>query len=614
MTEITSSVKIQPRHLDRLAIVYVRQSHPQQQIKHPESVATQRRLRERIQQWGWPSDRIHVLDGDLGKSGTSTVGRDDFAWLVSEVTLKHVGLVAGFQINRLAREDETICHLIKICSLFDTLLADQDGLYHPQDFNDRLVLTIKGLVGGVELHQIQQRMQHGRLERARRGEWLGATPMGYVLGPNRKLALDPDEQVQQAIRQVFDQYERLGSVSALLRHFHDHDLRLPVREQTVASSGRLAWRRPHRNTVRNLLRHPAYAGAFTWGRRRFDPQRVVAGRRGTGRLVLAPQNCAIFLRDNHPAYITWEHFERNLQRLSSQRRRGPEPSSQREIVSLLAGRVFCGRCGARMQSRYSPRLRYECARRALDYGEAACASLPGEEIERLAAEQILAALEPASLELSLSACQRIESERAELDRSWQLRLERAEHDAERAFRQYNAVEPENRLVARTLERQWEAALQTVRTLQEDYDRFRASRATTLSTSERRSILALSTNLPRLWNSASVAVADKRRVVQLLLEKAVATRTCNELVQVELHWTGGTVTHHEVTRRVRRWKDLSDYEAILGEVEKLASRALPSSEIAHRLNSAGYRTCRASAFTAEAVRQLRSRNATPRTAK
>jgi len=314
MTEFATTTKIRPRHLDRLAIVYVRQSHPQQQIKHPESVAMQRRLRERIQQWGWPEDRIRVLEGDLGKSGTSTVGRDDFAWLMSEVTLDHVGLVAGFQVNRLAREDETICHLIKICSLFDTLLADQDGLYHPQDFNDRLVLTIKGIVGGMELHQIQQRMQHGRLERARRGEWLGATPMGYVLGENRKLAFDPDEQVQHAVRRVFEQFERLGSISALLRHFHDHGLRLPVREHAGAAKGKIDWRRPHRETVRNLLRHPAHAGAFTWGRRRVDPQRVVAGRRGTGRVVLAPEDCEIFLRDNHSAYIDWDCFQRNVQR------------------------------------------------------------------------------------------------------------------------------------------------------------------------------------------------------------------------------------------------------------------------------------------------------------
>ena len=607
MIELATPRKIQARHLNRLAIVYIRQSHPQQQVKHPESVATQRRLCERIRQWGWPEDRIRVLEGDLGKSGASTVGRDDFAWLLSEVTLHHVGLVAGFQINRLSREDETICRLIKVCCLFDTLLADQDGVYHPQDFNDRLVLTIKGLVGGVELHQIQQRMQHGRLERAKRGEWLGATPMGYVLGADRKLAFDPDEQVRHAVRQVFEQFERLGSVSALLRHFRDHDLRLPVRGPAAAA---IAWRRPHRETVRNLLRHPAYAGAFTWGRRRTDPQRAVAGRRGTGRVALAPQDCAVFLRENHPAYLDWEHFQRNLQRLSSQRRHGPEPSPQREHVSLLAGRVFCGACGARMQTRYSPHLRYQCARRALDYGEPACASLPGQEIERVAAEQLLAALAPASLELSLAACQRIESQRAELDRGWQLRLERARHDAQRAFRQYDAAEPENRLVVRTLEGQWESSLQTVRTLEEEYDRFRASRPTMLSAAERRSILELSQNLPRLWSSPSVVVADKRRVVQLLLEKVVVTGDGSERLDLELHWTGGCTTRHSTIRPVRRWNDLSRYAAILAEIEKLAARGLQSREIARRLNAAGYRTCRNAEFTAHNVRQLRSRKAAP----
>jgi DNA invertase Pin-like site-specific DNA recombinase len=608
MNEFVGPCKILPRHLDRLAIVYVRQSHPQQQIRHPESVAVQRRLRERIEQWGWPADRIRLLDGDMGKSGTTTVGRDDFAWLISEVTLNHIGLVAGFQINRLAREDEAICHLIKICSLFDTLLADQDGLYHPQDFNDRLVLTIKGLVGGVELHQIQQRMQAGRLERARRGEWLGATPIGYIVGEDRKLAFDPDEQVQQAVRQVFEQYARLGSISAMLRYFHEHDFRLPIREPTGVP-GKIEWRRPHRETVRNLLRHPAYTGAFTWGRRRIDPQRAKPGRRGSGRVVYQPETSKVFLRDNHPAYIDWDSFQRNVQRLSSHRRRGPEPSGKRELVSLLAGRVFCGRCGQRMQTRYTPGLRYECTRRLLDYGERCCSRLSGEPIEHLTVEQVLVALEPASLELSLAACERIESDRAALDRQWQLRLERAEQDAQRAFRQYDAVEPENRLVVRTLERNWEEALRTVRTLREEYDRFRISRPATLSPAERCSILALSTNLPQLWNSPSTTVADKRRVVQLLLDKAVVTASHSELVTVQLHWIGGTVTVHEVTRRIHHWKNLSNYEAIVAKVNQLVSRGATSSEIASQLNKKGYRTCRGTKFTADNVRQLRTRKKT-----
>jgi hypothetical protein len=261
-----------------------------------------------------------------------------------------------------------------------------------------------------------------------------------------------------------------------------------------------------------------------------------------------------------------------------------------------------------MQTHYSPHLRYECARRALDYGQSRCGSLPGREIEELLAEQILIALEPASLELSLAAADRIEGERAELERHWQLRLERARQNVDRAFRQYDAVEPENRLVARTLESRWEETLAEVRTLTEEYDRFAASRPLTLSAAERRSIEQLSTNLPRLWNSPSLAVAKKRQVVELLLEKAVVTSQSNERVRIELYWSGGTITRHEVTRRVRRWSDLSSYVSILEHIAELGSHGCTSQQIAISLNNHGYRTCRNTSFTSANVRQLRKRAA------
>jgi DNA invertase Pin-like site-specific DNA recombinase len=586
--------------------VYVRQSDPQQQIRHRESAPSQRRLTERIRQWGWTDDRIRVLEGDLGRSATTTVGRDDFAWLLSEIMLDHVGLVAGFQINRLTREDETTCRLIKVCSLFDTLLADTDGVYHPHDFNDRLVVTIKGLVGGIELHQIQQRMQHGRLERARRGEWFSVPPLGYVIGDEKKLVLDPDEQAQHVVRLLFDEFDQQGSLSALLRFLHKHDILLPIRT-TANPHEPIDWRPAHRETVRNLLRHPAYTGTYTWGRRPVDPKRARPGRRGTGRTVLAAEDCAVFLPGNHAAFIDAERFERNLRRLSSARRPGPLPSPKRETVSLLAGRVECGRCGAKMQTHYAPHLRYECARRSLDHGAPRCISLSGREIENLAAEQLLVALEPASLELSLAAAERIESERAELERHWQLRLQRAQQDADRAFRQYDAVEPENRLVARSLEARWETALSGHRALREEYDRFRASRPLVLSPSERRAIAELSQDLPSLWH-APLSVAEKRRVVELLLEKAVVHGGPGERVQVCLHWTGGVVTEHEVTRRVHCWSALSTYDAIVSHIRTQCAAGRTSSEIATSLNAAGYRTCRNSPFTSTNVRQLRKRAA------
>jgi DNA invertase Pin-like site-specific DNA recombinase len=276
--------KIRDDHLERWAIIYVRQSHPQQVQRHRESAQVQVQLRELALQWGWPAQRIRVLDGDQGCSGATTVGRDDFAWLLAEIALGHVGLVIGFQINRLARDDETCCRLIHLCATFHTLLADLDGLYNPRDFNDRILLNVKGLTGGIELHDIQQRMQASRLNRCRRGEWLGQPPPGLVVGPDSKLQFDPDEQVQQVVRLIFEQFAALGSLSGLLRHLRANHIQLPFRPAYGPDKGQLQWRSPHRERLRQILRHPAYAGAHTWGRRPVDPARARPGRRGTGRI------------------------------------------------------------------------------------------------------------------------------------------------------------------------------------------------------------------------------------------------------------------------------------------------------------------------------------------
>jgi len=600
--------KIQPHHLERWAIVYVRQSHPQQVQRHRESAEVQANLRHQAVAWGWPPERVRVLEGDQGTSGTSTAGRDDFAWLLSEITLQHVGLVLGFQINRLAREDEACCHLFKVCALFDTLLADQDGLYHPLDFNDRLVLSVKGLVGGMELHQIQQRMQAGRLNRARRGEWLGVPPLGLVIGSDRKLQFDPDEQVQAVVRPLLqEQFQRQGSLSALLRYLARQHILIPVRSQQRETKGQLQWRRPHRETLRNLLTNPAYAGTYTWGRRKTDRCRAVPGRRGTGRVRLEPAACEVYLLDNHAAYITREQYEANLRLLTQQRQHGPRPGPARDTVSLLAGLVVCGLCGCRMQTRYTKTLRYLCQRHALDYGTQTCQSLAGTPLEQLVEQQVLRALEPASLQLSLAAAEQWEREQTELGHQWQLRLERARQETQRAYRQYDAVEPENRLVARTLERNWEERLQAERALQEEYDRFRQSQQPRLGAAERARIVSLSRDLPTLWHAPQTAVTDKRQVMRLLLERVVVWAPSQSLeVTVECHWAGGTVTRHTMTRPVWSWKQLGDYDVLVKRVQSWRESGCKSAEIAERLNSEGHHTPRDRAFTAESVRQLLSR--------
>ena len=601
--------KIQPNHRERWAIVYVRQSHPQQVQRHRESAQVQANLQLRARQWGWPAQRIRVLDGDQGCSGASTVGRDDFAWLLSEITLGHVGLVLGFQINRLAREDEACCRLIKTCAAFDTLLADQDGVYHPLDFNDRMILTLKGFMGGFELHQLQQRMQAGRLNRAKRGEWLGQPPSGYIVGPDRKLQFDPDEEVQQRVRLLFEQFTQLGSLMGVLRYLRRHQLHLPYRPRFGAQAGQLLWRIPQREKLRQLLRHPAYAGVYTWGRRALVRSRVVPGRRGTGRVECDPDQCPVFRRDNHPAYIAWEQHQAIRIRLRQQRRHGPTPGAARTTKAVLAGLVVCGCCGCRMQTRYTRQLRYDCQRRALDEAAPACGSFAGEPLERLVREQVMQLMTPAGLELSLRAIEACEHERATLERNWQLRLERARPEAEGAYRQYNAVEPEHRLVARSLERVWEEKLLTQRHLEEEHDRFAQTQPVRLTAAERAQIEQLAINLPALWNSPRTSIDDQRQVIRLLLERVtVWTAAPGPTLQVQLHWIGGVVTEHQVTRTVAAWKQLSDLPELLQHVRQRREAGRSSAQIAQEMNAQGKRTPRGQPFTAETIRQLLSRTA------
>jgi DNA invertase Pin-like site-specific DNA recombinase len=599
--------KIQGHHLERWAIVYVRQSHPQQVQRHRESAQVQANLQQLALAWGWPSQRIRILDGDQGRSATTTVGRDDFAWLLAEIAMGHVGLVLGFQINRLVREDEACCRLIKVCASFDTLLADQDGLYHPHDFNDRLLVTFKGLLGGIELHQLQQRMQAGRLNRARRGEWMGQPPPGYVIGPDHKLQFDPDEQVQHVMRLVLEQFAVLGSISGLLQFLRQHQIQLPFRPPHGASRGQLHWHTPHRETLRQLLRRPAYAGVYTWGRRAVDPSRAQPGRRGSGRTERAPQECAVFLRDNHPAYISFDQYIINIHRLEHHRSHGPVPGPARKTVALLAGMVVCGRCGCRMQTSYTRGLRYICQRRALDYAEPVCASFGGESLEELVFEQVIQVVTPAALELSLRAAEQFAQQRAALDRQWQLRLERARQDAARAFRQFDAVEPENRLAARTLERRWEETLLAQRTLEEQYHRFQQEQPVRLGAAERAQIEALAHDLPAVWQSPRTSVTEKRQVIHLLLQRVVVwASSSSQVLKVHLHWSGETVTEHQITRTVHQWEQVAEVTAIWDRVQTRQAEGWTSGRIAEDLNAAGYRTPRGQAFTAESIRQLRAR--------
>jgi DNA invertase Pin-like site-specific DNA recombinase len=600
--------KVRDHHRDRKAIVYIRQSSPQQVAEHKESTARQYALAEVAVALGWPRDRVEVVDADQGRTAATVEGRRGIQYILAELSLDHVGIILGQDASRLARSDPDWVPMVRSCGLFHALLGDYDGLYDPTDFNDRLLLGLKGIMSEAELHFLRARMHEGRLNKARRGELFNHPPTGYVREPGRGLALDPDEQAREVVRLVFDQFDRQGSLHGLLRYLVHHAIRLPIRPHFGPNRGKLEWHRPNRETLQNMLHHPVYAGYYRHGHRALDPRRKVPGRPATGRTINKPEDCLVLLEDRCPAYITPERFWANQQRLAANRARADAAGAVRQGPSLLGGILRCGRCGQRMMVAYSGRashLRYSCGRAMIEYAEPLCQGLAGRVLDDLVAAQVLAVLEPAALELSLAAADDIEQERARLHRNWQQQVERARYEAERAQRQYDAVEPENRLVVRELERRWEEALKEQRRLEEDYARFRRSESAGLSDREREQIRCLARDMPALWHSPATTAADRQRIVRLLVKEVVATvRGESEWVDVTIHWAGGSSSVHELERPVQRYEQMTDYGRLLNRIDELRQAGPALAEVAEQLNREGFHPPkRAARFTSGILTRL-----------
>jgi len=585
------TAKVRDHHLDRKAIVYVRQSSLQQVAEHKESTARQYALADVAVALGWPRDRVEIVDSDQGLSGQSAENRRGFQHIVAELTLDQVGIVLGLEASRLARSDPDWAPLVRSCGLFRALLGDYDGLYDPTDFNDRLLLGLKGIMSEAELHFIRVRMHEGRLNKARRGELFNHAPIGYVREPGRGLALEPDEQAQNVVRIVFDQFDRQGSLHGLLCYLVHHGIRIPVRPHFGPNRGNLEWRRRNRETLQNMLHHPVYAGYYRHGHRPLDPRRKVPGRPSTGRAIKKPKDCLILLENRCPAYITPERFWANQQRLAANRASAEAAGAVRQGPSLLGGILRCGRCGQRMMVAYGGRtsyLRYSCGRAMVEYAEPLCQGLAGRVLDDMVATQVLAALKPAALELSMAAADDLEQERARLHRSWQQQVERARYEAERARRQYDSVEPENRLVVRELERRWEEALKEQRRLEEEYARFERNQPQGLSASEREQIRALAGDLPALWHAPATTAADRQRIIRLLVKEVVVTvRGESEWVDVTIHWAGNSTSDHKLVRPVQRYEQMSDYEKLLSRIDELRDDGQTLAKVAEQLNLEGF---------------------------
>jgi DNA invertase Pin-like site-specific DNA recombinase len=603
--------KVGPRYRDRLAAVYVRQSTTQQVQDHQESTRLQYGLAERAVGLGWAPSRVLVIDEDLGHSASGAVARPGFQRLVSEVGLDHVGIVLGIEMSRLARSGREWHQLLELCALSGTLLGDPDGVYDPAEHNDRLLLGLKGTISEAELYLIKQRMWAGRLAKARRGELAVPLPAGLVRRPSGEVALDPDEQVQAVIRLVFELFDRLGTVNAVLCFLAGNHIQVGIRVREGPERGELEWRRPSRVGVQNILRNPAYAGIYAYGRSRVDPRRRQAGRPFTGRVRTARGDWHVFLPGLLPAYISIEQYERNRARMEANRSRSQSMGAVRDGPALLAGLVACGRCGKKMTVHYQRgpggKLHpvYVCAREKSDYGGGQCQQLTGSCVDAHITDLLLAAMAPAALQVSLAAAGQAGAQRAQVDRIWRQRLERADFAADRARRQYQLAEPENRLVARQLERDWETALAERQRLGEEYDRFTATRPPTLTPAERDQIRALATDLPAVWHAPTTTGADRKQLTRHLIEQVrITVLGTSEKVDVQVTWAGGHRTAGQITRPVACLTQLSYYPQLAARARELADSGYTTAQIAARLNAEGFRPPkRIPAFTPNAVTDL-----------
>ena len=598
--------KVNAGHLKRNAYLYVRQSTIRQVFENTESTKRQYALRQNAIVLGWSVEQIVVIDSDLGQSGASAVDRAGFQRLVTEVSLGKAGIVLGLEVSRLARNSTDWHRLLEICALADTLILDEDGVYDPAHFNDRLLLGLKGTMSEAELHIIKARLQGGILNKARRGELQSPLPVGFLYSPTHQPVLDPDKQVQQALRFFFETFSRAGSAMATIKTFRQQSLLFPRRLKKGPHKGDLLWAELTHSRALQVLHNPRYAGAFVFGRTqtRRKPDGGDAFRK-------QPREQWILLPNIHPGYISWEQYEENQRRLrenSQAHGHDRRKSPPREGPALLQGLVLCGVCGGRMTVRYHcrgtrPVPDYVCQRDGIEHGKPLCQSVNGEQIDRSIGELLIQTMTPMALDLALTVQQEIQVRLDEVDRMRCKQVERARYEADVAQRRYMHVDPANRLVADTLEAEWNSKLRVLNETQEEYERLRQADRKTLDEAQKARVASLASDFPRLWRDPQTPDREKKRMVRLLLEDVTLVK--RDQISVHVRFRGGATKSFSLPLPLGAPVLRKTPEAIVLEIDRLLDQH-PESIVAAMLNERGLRSSTGQAFSAMTILKLRAR--------
>lgn len=614
---ISGGEKITRAHQERLAYVYVRQSDPKQVRQNLESQRYQYELPGLIESLGWPPESIVILDEDLGHTASGLRNREDFVKLRSEVCEGQVGLVMGVETSRLARNNREWYHLLDVCAVFGTLVAEPGRVYDPREYDDRLHLGLKGILSEAEVYAIKMRMVAAAQRKAERGELAITPPVGLVLDADGNAVLDPDLGVQQLMRSLLEKFDELGSVRKVLKWMLENGVKMPRRVGGTGLFSKVTWKVPTYPAVLGVFTNPRYAGAYVRGRSE-KCLRVEGGEPRSYSRRLPMEKWRVVIPGRHVGYISWDEFLRNRERMRQNCGRYAGRVAPGRGPGLLQGLIRCGRCGARMQAHYRAGGRgrkggsqpfYRCGRDSAEVLTKPCQSVNAPLVDGVVREAFLSVLEPARLEISVEALERLEESTRAADRHWQLKIERGRYEAERAQRQYDQVEPENRLVARDLERRWEERLEELQRLEAEYGRWKKQKESPFDAGRIDELRELVKDVRTLWNAPSTTNEDRKELLRLLIEDVwISCQREARQVEVRILWKGGSQTVH----RAAWWLNGRGIEEeVLRRIRALQTEGLLDEEIAQRLTTEGCRRSDGGNFNRHNVRQIRKRYGIPK---
>jgi DNA invertase Pin-like site-specific DNA recombinase len=604
--------KIQQQHVERPAYIYLRQSTLAQVRFNQESTQRQYALQERAQQLGWPQHAIKILDGDLGISGTQVETRKDFKLLVADVSMGKVGAVFALEASRLSRSCTDWHRLLELCALTQTLIIDEDGCYNPSDFNDQLLLGLKGTMSQAELHFIRARLQGGKLNKAKKGELCSPLPVGFCYDEERHIILDTDEQVRHTIQLLFKVFKEKGSAYGVVHYFGRHNLQFPKRAYGGIWKGKLIWGSLTHTRVLSVLKNPCYAGAYVYGRYRYQKKLSNTGELQIITKRLPMNDWHVMIKEHHQGYITWEDYLMHQDMLSQNQTNAAEnmsSSAVREGLALLQGLLVCGICGHRLTVRYKGNggihPTYECNWKKRDgVSSHSCLSIQARQLDNVVAQRILTVINSEQIAIAVKAFEELEQRTQAISKQWQMKIDRANYEAQLAQRRYEEVDPSNRLVAGTLEKCWNGALIALEEIRTQYEEYENKNMLVVTQRQKDQLLSLTKNFHRIWDADSTSSKDRKRILRLLINDITVEKVAHSRLSIlHMRWQGGATESIEVELPQKshdKWRHSSE---TINEVKQFAV-TMTDEQIVEKFNQMGLKTNKGNTFTVDSIKWIR----------